>query len=703
MNEGLLFGVLAIFTAGVCIAGGLMMVARFYRKVDQGNALIVNRMRAEPDVTFTGAVVLPIIHRAEVMDISVKTIEISRHGHEGLICQDNIRADIKVSFYVRVNKTTEDVLRVAQAIGCARASDEVTLETLFVAKFSEGLKTVGKQFEFEHLYTKREDFKDQIIDVIGRDLNGYSLEDAAIDYLEQTPVAKLDPNNILDSQGIQKITRMTADQNVLTNQLRQDERKEITRQNLEADEAILELERRRADAEAKQQREIATVQAREAAEIAKVQAEENQRAEIARLKAEEEVEVGALNKQRQVEVADKDRERVVAIKTEQVQRDREVEAISRQREVERQEIDKEMELEVKRKEIAEVVRTRIVVDKNVAEEEERIKDLRVTAEANRQKDVVVIAAQATAEEGLVKDIKGAEAQEKVAEFKAREQLTLANAELEAAERTAKAQARLAEGRQAEVAADGLAQVKVKEANAVAIEKQGSAEARVFLEKAQAQAQGDQERGMAKMAVREREIELDAKLAREQAVAEAEGKEADAVAVQKMGEAEADAIRLKLLAEVSGKEADAKVIEVAGHAEAAAIREKMAAEATGIEAKLKAMQAMEGAAREHEEFRIQLAHDEKIRLAAIEAKQAIANDQAAVLAEAFGKADIQIMGGDGQFLDKLVQAASLGKSMDTFLNESPMAAEVLKAVQNRIAGEPANNVVDAAEPAGPDAK
>jgi uncharacterized membrane protein YqiK len=54
-------------------------------------------------VTFTGGFVLPIIHRAEVMDISVKTIEIERRGNEGLICRDNIRADIKVTFFVKVN------------------------------------------------------------------------------------------------------------------------------------------------------------------------------------------------------------------------------------------------------------------------------------------------------------------------------------------------------------------------------------------------------------------------------------------------------------------------------------------------------------------------------------------------------------------------------------------------------------------------
>ncbi len=179
LQTALMIGAIVFF---VCITAAIL-VTRFYRKVDQGRALIVNTLKVEPTVTFTGAVVFPIIHRAEIMDISVRSIEIDRRGKEGLICKDNIRADIRVNFFVRVNKTSEDVLKVAQAIGCARASDTNTLEQLFVAKFSEALKTVGKRLEFEELYTMRDDFRDQIISVIGKDLNGYVLDDAAIDYL----------------------------------------------------------------------------------------------------------------------------------------------------------------------------------------------------------------------------------------------------------------------------------------------------------------------------------------------------------------------------------------------------------------------------------------------------------------------------------------------------------------------------------------
>ena len=81
----------------LAVVAALFMVGRLFRKVEQGKALIVSKMR-KVDVTFTGQVVLPVLHKAEVMDISVKTIEISRTGRDGLICQDNIRADIRISF-----------------------------------------------------------------------------------------------------------------------------------------------------------------------------------------------------------------------------------------------------------------------------------------------------------------------------------------------------------------------------------------------------------------------------------------------------------------------------------------------------------------------------------------------------------------------------------------------------------------------------
>jgi uncharacterized membrane protein YqiK len=216
----------------VLIVGVLVMVAKFYRQVDQGKALIVNTMKSEPLVTFTGAVVYPIIHRAEVMDISVKTIEIDRRGKEGLICKDNIRADIKVTFFVRVNKTAGGRAQ-GRAVHRLRARERPAHPgELFNAKFSEALKTVGKRHELRGpLQGARA--------VQGRHHRGHRQgperlrpRRRAIDYLEQTPIESLDKDNIMDAEGIRKITELTVIQNVKTNELRQKERMEMGSQNL---------------------------------------------------------------------------------------------------------------------------------------------------------------------------------------------------------------------------------------------------------------------------------------------------------------------------------------------------------------------------------------------------------------------------------------------------------------------------------------
>ena len=172
------------------IRGAFIVIARFYRKVAQGQALVKTGWGGTK-VSFNGMFVIPVIHKLEIMDISLKTIEIARLEKDGLICRDNVRADIKVTFFVRVNELAADVQKVAQTVGCKRASSREAMVQLFDAKFSEALKTVGKQFDFVDLYNKRDAFREEIVNVIGTDLNGYILDDAAIDYLEQTNIGYL--------------------------------------------------------------------------------------------------------------------------------------------------------------------------------------------------------------------------------------------------------------------------------------------------------------------------------------------------------------------------------------------------------------------------------------------------------------------------------------------------------------------------------
>jgi uncharacterized membrane protein YqiK len=128
------------------LLGALVLYARAFVKVEPGWALVVSKPTGM-EVRFGGGLVIPVVHRGELMDIRTKPLVIDRRGKEGILCHDDIRADLAVTFYLRVNHTAEDVIKVAQALGCARAGDPAVLDELFTAKLAEAIKTVAKQLE----------------------------------------------------------------------------------------------------------------------------------------------------------------------------------------------------------------------------------------------------------------------------------------------------------------------------------------------------------------------------------------------------------------------------------------------------------------------------------------------------------------------------------------------------------------------------
>jgi len=506
LEGGILVGAIVI---GIFI-GVLILFSRFYRKVQQGQAIVRNGIGGT-HVSFNGMIVIPVAHQAEYIDISVKRIEIERKATEGLICRDNIRADIKVAFFVRVNKTPEDVLRVAQSVGCARASNVDMIRTLFDAKFSEALKTVGKRFDFVQLYNERDTFKSEILKVIGTDLNGFALDDCAIDFLEQTQLENLDPDNILDAEGIKKITELTAIQAKMSNNIQRDKEKVIKQQDVQAREAILELERQLSETESKQKRDVQSVIAREEAETAKVQAEERLKAGRANIAADEEIAIANENKDRQVLVAQRNKERTDAVEVERVTRDRDLEIIDRERQTTLKSIEKDKAVEIEKKNIQEVIKDRVVLEKTVVIEQQKIKDTEAFATADREKQVALTNAEKNAQEQLIQKIKqaeadqeaarlasdqaaytaikAAEASKQAAELRAQEILTLADAHQESAVKDAAAEISIAEGKTASSAAVGLGEAQVLIAKAEASQKQGTVDAEVTQLKLAAEADG----------------------------------------------------------------------------------------------------------------------------------------------------------------------------------------------------------------------
>ena len=253
--------------------------------------------------------------------------------------------------------------------------------------------------------------------------------------------------------------------------------------------------------------------------------EERLKAESARIRTDEELAIAEENKLRQVIVAEKSKDRTNAVETERVEKDRLLEVKERERVVGVADIEKDKAIEVEKRNIQEVIRERVIVERAVVEEQERIKDTEEFAGADRLKQVTVTKAEMEAEENLVKEVKAAEAQKTSAELLAEKVVIEAEADKTATEKKSDAIKVMAEAKTADGAAIGLADAQVMIAKATATEKTGQAEANVMI----AKAEGVQKTGEAEANVM---------------IAKADGTE-------KTGTAEAAVMKLKFSSEATG--------------------------------------------------------------------------------------------------------------------------------------------------------
>ena len=73
------------------------VITRCYHRVPANGVLVVTSQQGVR-VMRRGGVVVPVIQRAELLDLRPKTIDIRRVGREGIVCRDNIRVDVTATF-----------------------------------------------------------------------------------------------------------------------------------------------------------------------------------------------------------------------------------------------------------------------------------------------------------------------------------------------------------------------------------------------------------------------------------------------------------------------------------------------------------------------------------------------------------------------------------------------------------------------------
>ena len=88
-----------------------------------------------------------------------------------------------------------------------------------------------------------------------------------------------------------------------------------------------------------------------------------------------------------------------------------------------------------------------------------------------------------------------------------------------------------------------------------------------------------------------------------------------------------------------------------------------------------MKLFDEVGRNHEEFKLGLHKDLEVELAEIDVRKQVAKEQAYVVGAALKTANIDIVGGEGVFIEKIMNSVTGGKSVDRVVDNSKVLGDV----------------------------
>lgn len=225
----------------------VLVLRRYVVPVAAGQALVINRL-ARIDVTYSPTFVPPLLALGELVDVSRKTITLERLGKDGFSCRDCIRAEVTAELTVSVSLDAESIIRLAQAIGAARTFGLEGVRDLFAGKLAEALAAVIVELDFEEIAADPHAVRDRVIEMMGRDYEGYVIEELVLTRIEQVSREAHDPHHVRDARGIRLVTERTVDEARRTASLERELRVDTARLRCEAETLVAELLAARSDA-----------------------------------------------------------------------------------------------------------------------------------------------------------------------------------------------------------------------------------------------------------------------------------------------------------------------------------------------------------------------------------------------------------------------------------------------------------------------
>ena len=223
----IIFAIVVIFVLLI----GIWFLQKFYAKATLNSALVRTGLGGQRVILSGGCLSLPIIHQIQRVNMGAVPVHISRTGHEALLTEDQLRADVEMEFEFQVLPTEDGVAAAAQSFGAKIARGGETVEEVIRGPLIAAMQNAAAGRSLFGLHSNRATLSLQVQEDVqpkARQL-GLQLISASLLRVDQSDPSQFDERNAFDAKGMRRHAEMVAE-----------ERRERVRIETETDIAVRE-------------------------------------------------------------------------------------------------------------------------------------------------------------------------------------------------------------------------------------------------------------------------------------------------------------------------------------------------------------------------------------------------------------------------------------------------------------------------------
>lgn len=312
----------------------IVLAGLFYQRATNEVSLVRTGIGGRKVVIDGGTLAIPYFHEIGLVNMQTIRMDVSRTGDSALITKDRMRTDIGAEFYTSVVPEEAAVVRASQTLG-RRTFQADQLKSLIDGMMVDALRAAAAKMTMDELHENRGEFVRQVHESLSSTLSKYGLQldSVSLTSFDQTPFSALDENNAFNAVGMRKLAEVIAKSKKERAEIEGESQVSVRRAEVESNRRKLEIELEQRRAEIQQTQEIELLLAQQLTEVARRKAEAETAAAEARIGMERAIQSASLareqvireaeiNQARALEIAEQDRTILISARSQEESRAR---------------------------------------------------------------------------------------------------------------------------------------------------------------------------------------------------------------------------------------------------------------------------------------------------------------------------------------------------------------------------------------------